>query len=74
MDDIETVINLQGVIVTTTTTPTTITFEKGDQFKQGFSDPTMSEKGGYMLSLAAHRRHEIYEKIDAWINEEKNES
>jgi hypothetical protein len=63
----ETIINLQGSIVSITTTPTTITFEKGDQFQEGFSDPTMVLKGGYMLSLAAHRRHDMYERLDAWI-------
>ena len=64
----EAVINLQGVIVTTTTTPTTITFEKGDLFKQGFTDPTMVLKDGYMLSLAMHRRVDLYSMLDDWID------
>jgi len=64
---VESKINLQGTIISSHTTPTTITFVKGDQFKQGFTDPTMVIKGGHPIPLASYRREELYSMLDAWI-------
>jgi hypothetical protein len=60
-------IDTQGTIISIHTTPTTITFVKGDRFKEGLTDETMVMKGGYPIPLASYRREELFSMIDAWI-------
>jgi hypothetical protein len=71
----EVAINLQGVIVSVSDTPLVLTFEKGEQFKQGLTSTlgVVAEDGTHMTS-GEHRRKEMHDKLDNWIDGVEHES
>lgn len=68
----ETLITAKGAIFSVTITPTTITFEKREQFDQGITDPTMVMHGDHPTPLASYYREWMYQKIDVWVEMENS--
>ena len=67
---IKSAINLQGEVIsiTTTTTPTMITFIKGEQFNAEMDDTTGVIVDCKDMTLAAARRKWIHDALDNWID------
>ena len=65
---VESKINLQGTIISSHTTPTTITFVKGDQFNAEMDDTTGVIVDGKNMTLAAARRKWMHDKLHNWID------
>ena len=61
-------INLQGEVVSVTTTPTMITLIKGEQFNAEMDDTTGVIVGGQDMTIAQARRKEMHDKLDNWID------
>jgi hypothetical protein len=67
----EVAINLQGVIVSVSDVPFVLTFEKGEQFKQGITSTLgVVEEDGTHMTSGESRRKWMHEKLDAWIDED----
>jgi hypothetical protein len=65
---IKSAINLQGEVISITTTPTMITLIKGEQFKAEMDDTTGVIVDGKPMTLAAARRKWIHDALDNWID------
>jgi hypothetical protein len=65
---IKSAINLQGEVVSVTTTPTMITLIKGEQFNAEMADTTGVIVDGKDMTLAAARRKWIHDALDNWID------
>ena len=64
----ETAINLQGTVVTVTTSISLITLIKGEQFNAEMDDTTGVIVDGKNMTLAEARRKWIHDALDNWID------
>ena len=64
----ETAINLQGTVVTVTTSISLITLTKGEQFEQEMASTTGVIVDGKDMTLAAAQRKWMHDKLDNWID------
>ena len=65
---VKSAINLQGEVVSVTTTSTMITLIKGEQFNAEMDDTTGVIVDGKNMTLAAARRKWIHDALDIWID------
>lgn len=65
---IKSAINLQGEVVSVTTTATMITLIKGEQFNAEMDDATGVIVDGKNMTLAAARRKWIHDALNNWID------
>lgn len=65
---IKSALNLQGEVVSVTTTSTMITLIKGKQFGVEMDDTTGVIVDGKPMTLAAARRKWIHDALDNWID------
>ena len=66
--NIETAINLQGTVVTITTSTSLITLTKGAQFEDEMANTTGVIVDGKDMTLAEDRRKWMHDKLDTWID------
>jgi hypothetical protein len=66
--NIETAINLQGTVVTITTSNSLITLTKGAQFEGEMNDTTGVIVDGKKMTLGEARRQWMHDKLDTWID------
>ena len=64
----EVAINMQGTVVTVTSSVSMITFSKGSEFENEMASKTGVIVGGKDMTLAAARRKWMHEKLDKWID------
>lgn len=64
----EVAINLQGTVVTITTSISLITFTKGAQFEAEMANTTGVIVGDKDMTIAEARRKEMHDKLDNWID------
>jgi hypothetical protein len=65
---VETLINLQGTVVTITTSDSLITLTKGAQFEDEMANTIEVIVDGKDMTLAAARRKWIHDALDNWID------
>ncbi len=65
---IKSAINLQGEVISVTTTPTMITLIKGEQFTAEMANTLGVIVDGKDMTLAAARRKWIHDALDNWID------
>ena len=65
---IKSAINLQGEVMSVTTTPKMITLIKGEQFNAEMDDTTGVIVDGKDMTLAQARRKWIHDALDNWID------
>jgi len=65
---IKSAINLQGEVISITTTPTMITLIKGEQFEAEMANTIGVIVDGKDMTLAAARRKWIHDALDNWID------
>lgn len=65
---IKSAMNLQGEVVSVTTTPKMITLIKGEQFNAEMDDTTGVIVDGKNMTLAEARRKWIHDALDNWID------
>ena len=65
---IKSALNLQGEVVSVTTTPTMITLIKGEQFENEMANTIGVIVDGKDMTLAAARRKWIHDALDNWID------
>jgi hypothetical protein len=65
---IKSAINLQGEVMSVTTTPKMITLIKGEQFDAEMANTTGVIVEGKDMTLAQARRKWIHDAIDSWID------
>ncbi len=65
--NVESAINLKGMVVTVGTTTDEIMFKKGEQFVAEMNDITVVIVGGKEMTLAEARRKWMHDKLDNWI-------
>jgi len=65
---IKSAMNLQGEVVSVTTTPTMITLIKGEQFEAEMANTIGVILDGEDMTLAAARRKWIHDALDNWID------
>jgi len=65
---IKSAINLQGEVISITTTPTMITLIKGEQFEAEMANTIGVIVDGKDMTLAAARGKVIHEALDNWID------
>jgi hypothetical protein len=69
----ESAINCAGLVVTISTEPNIIKFEKGHQFDiEMESTQGVIADDGTHITTAENRRKWMHKKLDAWIDKEKN--
>ena len=66
--NVQSAINLQGIVFTVGTTPNEIMFKKGDQFKDEMANIIEVIVGGKDMTIAEARRKEMHDKLDNWID------
>ena len=66
--DKEVAINLQGTVVTITTSISLITLTKGAQFENEMASTTGVIVDGKDMTLAEARRKWMHDKLDNWID------
>ena len=66
--NVESAINLQGMVVTVGTTTDEIMFKKGDQFEAEMASTVGVIVGDKDMTLAEARRQWMHRKLDAWID------
>lgn len=66
--DKEVAINLQGTVVTITTSVSLITLTKGAQFEDEMANTTGVIVDGKVITTAENRRKWMHDKLDAWID------
>lgn len=64
----EVAINMQGTVVTVTSSVSMITFSKGSEFENEMASKTGVIVGGKDMTLAQARRIEMHDKLDNWID------
>jgi hypothetical protein len=65
---VESAINLQGTVVTITTSISLITLTKGAQFENEMTSTTGVIVDGKDMTIAEARRKEMHDKLDKWID------
>ena len=70
--NIETIINLQGTVVTITKSNSLITLTKGAQFEDEMANTTQVIFDGNDMMLAQATRKLMHDKLDNWIDGEDN--
>lgn len=66
--NVQSAINLQGIVFTVGTTPNEIMFKKGEQFENEMANTIEVIVGGKDMMLAQARRIEMHDKLDNWID------
>lgn len=66
--NVQSAINLQGIVFTVGTTPDEIMFKKGEQFENEMANTIEVIVGGKDMTIAQARRKEMHDKLDAWID------
>lgn len=66
--NVESAINLKGMVVTVGTTTDEIMFKKGKQFEAEMLDITGVIVGDKDMTLAEARRKWMHDKLDNWID------
>jgi hypothetical protein len=64
----EVVINMQGTVVTVTSSVSLITFSKGSEFENEMTNQTGVIVDGKNMTLAAARRKWMHDALDNWID------
>jgi hypothetical protein len=64
----EVAINMQGTVVTVTSSVSMITLSKGSEFENEMASTTGVIVGGKDMTLAAARRKWIHDALDNWID------
>lgn len=70
----ETAINMNGTVVTITTSISFMTLTKGAQFEEEMASTIEVIVGDKDMTLAEARRQWMHEKLDAWIDGVEDES
>ena len=66
--NVQSAINLQGMVFTVGTTPDEIMFKKGEQFEEEMANIIEVIVGGKDMTIAEARRKEMHDKLDNWID------
>ena len=66
--NVQSAINLQGIVFTVGTTPNEIMFKKGEQFENEMANTIEVIVGGKDMTIAQARRKEMHDKLDKWID------
>lgn len=66
--NVESAINLKGMVVTVGTTTDEIMFKKADQFEAEMANKQKVIVGDKTITTAEHRRAWMHRKLDAWID------
>ena len=66
--NVQSAINLKGIVFTVGTTPNEIMFKKGEQFEAEMANTVQVTVKGKDMMLAQARRIEMHDKLDAWID------
>ena len=66
--NVQSAINLQGMVFTVGTTPDEIMFKKGEQFENEMANTIEVIVGGKDMTIAQARRKEMHDKLDKWID------
>ena len=66
--NVQSAINLKGMVFTVGTTPDEIMFKKGEQFKDEMANTIEVIVGGKDMTIAQARRKEMHDKLDNWID------
>jgi hypothetical protein len=66
--NVQSAINLQGIVFTVGTTPQEIMFKKGEQFDAEMANTIEVIVGGQDMTIAQARRKEMHDKLDNWID------
>ena len=64
----EVVINMQGTVVTVTSSVRLITLSKGSEFENEMANQIGGIVGGKDMTLAAARRKWMHDALDNWID------
>jgi hypothetical protein len=64
----EVAINMQGTVVTVTSSVSMITFSKGSEFENEMADTTQVIFDGKDMLLAQARRKWMHDALDNWID------
>ena len=66
--NVQSAINLKGMVFTVGTTPDEIMFKKGEQFENEMANTIEVIVGGKDMTIAEARRKEMHDKLDKWID------
>ncbi len=66
--NVQSAINLKGMVFTIGTTPDEIMFKKGEQFEEEMANTIGVIVEGKDMTIAEHRRKEMHDKLDKWID------
>ena len=66
--NVQSAINLQGMVFTVGTTPNEIMFKKGEQFENEMANTIGVIVKGKDITIAEARRKEMHDKLDKWID------
>jgi hypothetical protein len=66
--NVQSAINLQGIVFTVGTTPQEIMFKKGEQFENEMANTIEVIVEDKDMTIAQARRKEMHDKLDAWID------
>ena len=66
--NVQSAINLQGMVFTFGTTPDEIMFKKGEQFENEMANTIGVIVKGKDMTIAEARRKEMHDKLDKWID------
>ena len=66
--NVQSAINLKGMVFTIGTTPDEIMFKKGEQFENEMANTIEVIVGGKDMTIAQARRKEMHDKLDKWID------
>jgi len=66
--NVESAINLQGMVVTVGTTTDEIMFKKADQFDAEMANRQQVIVDDKVITTAENRRQWMHRKLDAWID------
>jgi hypothetical protein len=66
--NVQSAINLQGIVFTVGTTPQEIMFKKGEQFENEMANTIEVIVDDKNMTIAQARRKEMHDKLDAWID------
>jgi len=66
--NVQSAINMQGIVFTVGTTLNEIMFKKGEQFEAEMANTIEVIVGGQDMTIAQARRKEMHDKLDNWID------
>ena len=66
--NVQSAINLKGMVFTIGTTPDEIMFKKGEQFENEMANTIEVIVEGKDMTIAEARRKEMHDKLDKWID------